>query len=576
MKGSGPRYPLGVHPLLRPLLGIMLLLGLCARLDAIRLNADPHGDVHLDALTLHELRAGHGFTTPLERAVLPYARIGDAPGHPADQHPPLMVLLGAAVAPLEPYLALRIVSLIFGVLLIAAVHRLLLPHAGRDGALLGAALASASFLLADFSGNGSIYTVQACLAVAALIALRGRGAASALAAGCALGLAYLTNYQALVLLPAALVVPGVPASRRVLVLAGFAAAAMPWWIRNAQVFGSPFFSVNGDYLKAWLGGEVRLVAKDGVFLQEVAAPSLLAAIKAWRGILVVNTRFVLLQTPVWLTCVVPAAALGAAIALRRGWLERKPDLVALVLFLAAQLAVTVLWPAAKFRYLVPIAPLVIALAALATREAAPRAGRVFLAIVLGVLLLVALELLFRGRPDDGLVLLVATGFAAVPLAHAQPGGGRPSLFSLAALFLVSQVVLRMPPPRTTYYDAIFAGDAFGQKGEERRDRARQAAMARVVDDLAKRGVRAVVGDIELKHHALARGFDLTVIQPPPEGPREMEVLRAALARHGAHEVAVDDAAARKRLLAAAPAAAVLFEVSDTAEKADPWSVLHFP
>ncbi|MBK6938655.1 MAG: glycosyltransferase family 39 protein [Planctomycetes bacterium] len=192
---------------LRPVWIGLVVLGVAARVFAVLANDAPHGDVHLDALTLGALWDGRGFTTPLERSIELYPREAAGGGYPLDQHPPLSIVLAAAF-PIggDPYFALQVVSLLAGIVGLVLVHRL----AGRIlvdvDPWIPTALVAASFALADFAGNGSVYTLHGTLTLAAVAALARRTVRASLLAGAFAGLAYLTNYQALPLVAALAIV----------------------------------------------------------------------------------------------------------------------------------------------------------------------------------------------------------------------------------------------------------------------------------------------------------------------------------------------------------------------------------
>src|SRR5262245_52717792 len=91
----------------------IVAVGVAWRIAAVFLNAAPHGDVHVDAVTLQSLWNGDGFRTPLERSVelAPPPEPPPLAGYPQDQHPPLALLLAAPLRPVaaDPYRALQLI-----------------------------------------------------------------------------------------------------------------------------------------------------------------------------------------------------------------------------------------------------------------------------------------------------------------------------------------------------------------------------------------------------------------------------------------------------------------------------------
>lgn len=519
------------------LVALAVVLGIVLRFRAVDANAHPHGDVHLDAITLDHFSGPDGrLITPIERAA-DYREQDSSEsywGYPADQHPPLALFFARAfaVAPTidggDAYQALQRGSLVAGILLIVAVALLALRIARQHAAFAVAATAG-SFALADFSGNGAVYTLHAFFGVLALFAMRSRSAWASALCGGAIGLGYLTNYQALVFLPAAALAILVAECRghgwrqglfRVLGLGlGFALVAAPWWFRNLEVFGDPTYSVNPFYVNYRLGGALALVdaprAGEAGLLLTIARPTFSELLGPLKSNLVVNARFVLSQAPWWVAAL-PLAAGALVFALRRREDDAPGDarVPALALFALAHLAIMLLWPACKFRYFVPLAPLVALLAAIGLERFDDRvAGWARRASIVAVLAIAA-EMLLRGRPGDGVLVALTLALSSVPCLLA------PERRSLAALavFLATQVALYFASPtRTTYYDGLLVADAFGRRGQEAADRERQEQLARLPAELVARGVEEVVADVELAWHARKARIELRVIQAQDVG-----------------------------------------------------------
>lgn len=474
------------------------MLGVAARVFAVLANDAPHGDVHLDALTLGALWDGRGFTTPLERSIELYPRESIGGGYPLDQHPPLSIVL-AAVFPIggDPYFALQVVSLLAGIIGLMLVHRLARRILVEVDPWIATALVATSFALADFAGNGSVYTLHGTLTLAAVAALSRRTVRAGLLAGVFAGLAYLTNYQALplvvalcavlVLERARLAVPGSWLRCAAAVAVGFVVVAAPWWTRNVLVFGEPTFSVNPLYLKAKLGYVASLSEWNGTTLLTLAKPAMATVVKAWLVIAKGNARFVAEQSAVWLALLAPWSVVGAWFALRPrrdrstfGLLERR----LLVLVVLAHLAIMLAWPLCKFRYLIPWFPPLILLAVSAVDQLRARRGWVL-------------------------------GLAVVPF------------LALQGVLVVESGTL------TTYDDGILARDATGNRGGEIADRAKQQQLRAAGIAIAAMGVEGVLADIELAIHLRELGSTTKVVQAPHVGPDLLStVVRRVQNMHG--------------------------------------------
>lgn len=493
------------------LLWLVIVLGVVGRAAAVGWNDLPHGDVHLDLQTVHALAAGEGLRTPLERTIELYPPVDALPGHPLDQHPPLVSLLAAPLVPLagDAYGALQLVSLLAGLLAIAAAAWSATRLFGRESALWAAAFVAGSYALLDFAGNGSIYALQTALVltVPGLMTFRAGGPL----AGAVCALAWLTNYQAAVYAVAVVLAPLVARGRRgvgssVLAALGFAAVALPWWVRNFDVFGDPFFSVNPLYLRARFGAVPTLIENGGPLRLALEGPTLGALAVALAKNLVVNVRFVATQSPLWLGPLLFAGIAGAWSVLNRGRRERSAALVVLVLLPVLHVVTMLAWPACKFRYLVPFAALAV-LPTLAAFRDPDRAGTWRTVRWVGlVVALAALERLLRGGARDGVIVLAALGVGLWAVRGMNPGRA-------LVVFVALQIGLGWAagPTRSTYYDGILVANVFGRIDEEASNRARQRELAAFAERLALPEGTAVVSDVALASHA--RG--IRVVQPPP-------------------------------------------------------------
>ena len=530
----------------RPVLVAILVIGVLARVAAVAWNDSPHGDVHLDVLTLQSLVDGEGLVTPLERSVELYPREDPAArGYPLDQHPPLALLVAAPLQRLvgDTYLASRLASLLAGLALIGVVFLLGSRLVDRVAGSLAASLVALSFLLADFSGNGSIYTLHALLCLVAILALTRADPLGAFLAGGALGLAYLTNYQAVVCLAAvlgALVCLWLDPRHRAgrlrdiaLVVLGFALVAAPWWLRNHAVFGEPGFSVNPIYAKAWFGGVMSIVEQDGGNRLAVADPGVAGVLRSLKGILVVNLRSLGLQAPWWLASLLGAAAMGVAAALLRTRASGHPAPLALALMALCHIGASVGWPAMKFRYLVPWVPMLALLAVYPCRQASTVGARRLGWLCAVAFTLVGVERLLRGAPLDGaMVLLAVAAFVAPPLVAARGGRPIPALWVLLPFAIAQANLFVVASPKTTYYDGILVSDAFGRRGQEAADRAKQERLARIARRVEELDIDALIADIELKHHLREIGSEARVIQPILAAVRDDAALDRVLASKG--------------------------------------------
>jgi 4-amino-4-deoxy-L-arabinose transferase-like glycosyltransferase len=460
------------------ILVLLTVLGGLWRLASFQFNVWPHGDVVIDA-AISESVAWHG------RLLVPFVDVRYYPverfgfGYPLDQHPPLWPLLGAPLVWLtgDGYAALKLVSLLVGTALIPLAYLALRRHVGNGPALFASALTAGSFPLVDFSGNGSLWVLLAACYLGWLWVVpgsvpltsvpqwapqatplpattgpawsgsgleRGQGRWRWVLLGVVMALGYLTNYPAVVLPVALLVLHVVRHGRgafRPAALAGPALSAIvmvlaiaPWLLFNASVFGGPFWSQ--PFQRTLSGGsrDVEYLLVDGGAIKRnlPATGNRMTALRARALDLYGNVGFLakqsLVLTPVLgglflvgLLLLVPGADVRKRKEAGDGALvdtQARTGPVAVALLALVHLALIVWWPTTKFRYLIPLLPLVFAVGAWGLWQLQPG--------------------LLRSR------------LAAVTLG--------------LCLFTNAWSMLSIPS-RTFYYDGGLIGDNFGQQGE---------------------------------------------------------------------------------------------------------------
>lgn len=310
------------------------------------------GDAHEYAEMARRLAAGEGFTTGV---IFPAELfLGSTDEHPAVVRPPLWPLgiagLFAAVGP-RPGAVHAGVLLCF--LAAAAVGTLLALHVGGPlaGAAAGLAIATSPQIL-TLALDGASETLAAFLA--AFVFLLAARAAHPAWLGVVCGLAYLTRYNAVVLLPAALLLVALRRDPRGLLwcVGGFAVVGLPWWVRNALVAGDPFYSLLNWNL--WMSPEAARVNGSLLFTVEPDLESELAMHplrKLPRNLVTLLRHWELASANL-------AACVGVALAcVRRERLALAGALVAL----GTTLGVALVLPLG--RYFVPLLPVWLALGA---------------------------------------------------------------------------------------------------------------------------------------------------------------------------------------------------------------------
>jgi len=495
---------------------LAILAGIALRLAALAWHEHPQGDVLLDTGVARQLASGEGFSSGFQRGTALVR--GDGPVPPqdmADQHPPLWPLLGALLGGVagDAFGGLKLASLAAGLALLALTWRIAdrlvesVPGHPVHLPALATALVALSFLMLEFSADGALYMAQALL-VLLLVERLAAPQPDVVAPGLVLGALWLLNHQAAVLLPVPALVyaVGAPPGRRgravalgVLAVGVACLAQLPWWWRNAQLFGNPFHSTNAYYALEKAGVHASLSIEGG---QPVArfpdAPLWRVLLGAQRTFLPPNVLYLALAGLLLWPGVAGLAASGAPALLRAAVAGRDRRLLALLACTAALLAITLAWPYTKLRYYVPLTPLVVLLGA-RVLAASPTRGERRVAWLLAagfVALLAGTFSDIAGAADDARperwTLLAAGGpvllLLPLLLRHVEGrfvgAGLRFALVSgLLVLPLLSLAAL-LPPPHASYNGCALLPDIFGQPQDVLEDR-----ETRVVD-LARRAALA--------------------------------------------------------------------------------------
>ncbi|MSR86580.1 hypothetical protein EXS70_00165 [Candidatus Peribacteria bacterium] len=328
-------------------------------------NIVPHSDIEMDASAAASF-ARDGRLLKSDTATTMEV--------PADlylaQHPPVMPILAGALtvargAPAQydnAYFSLRLVSMASGLLLILLGFLVGSRLLGHSAGLMIALWMALSYLLIDFSGNGALYSLQAAFYLLWVLAtFLEHPRMKACAMGLAVALAYLTNFQSIVLLPASvclLLLQGKTWKMRCEQIALFflvaAVGASPWLIRNQIIFGDAFRShhVNNGYvlMKAGLGGDHVVTIFDWIDI-------VIGMLRVW----IPNNLFYVARK---LFILAPIAFVFFSFA----WIDylfswkRFTKMSPILLLFVCHLLISVAWPITKFRFFVPMLPLVFLIA----------------------------------------------------------------------------------------------------------------------------------------------------------------------------------------------------------------------
>ncbi len=408
---------------------VILLLGFLVRMEAVRWNWFMHGDVIDDTSVTASLRdTGRliAFTGPdnADPAVYPAQPSTGTGGFPLKMHGPFLPMLGAAVTVVrggsssvaDAFLSLRMLSLLLGTAIIwltfLLASRLISPWAG----VAAASWTAASYILIDYSGNGALYTLQAAIYLLWLLTALARPSwLRTIFLGIIAGIGYLTNYQCMILVPAGILT--LAFDRRpwkqfflhaALLIAIAGVIVLPWFIRSSLVFGDAF------YHQKW---QMRYIyMKTGTLIPDkgVIALSVRDALGILHSVFTVWIPYNVYYAARKLFILAPIAffffAFGLiemAFAPKRLWKFRS-----VLLLMVLHMLLCTAWPVWKFRFFVPLLPLVFIL---------------------------ALEQIWQFSPRWRQISVSAT---------------------LVAILIISVLTYRAIPTHTTYYDGALTQDPF--------------------------------------------------------------------------------------------------------------------
>lgn len=360
------------------LLIVTLLVGLTLRVASTHWNAFLHGDITDDA------RAAASLITSGDFLAYPYDPSWSGPfyydverigGKYLDQHPPVWPVLSALAAAaaygteidlFHAFIGGKIVGVFAGIAVLLLAYAVALHVLPRKGALFLTGMLAVSWIMVDYSANGSLYMLQAAFFLLwILIALRSPSWKRALLLGAVTGLAYLENYQSVILVPAAaflLLTDHLPWRTRIsyAVASGAVAAAIvsPWLMRNAVLFGDPLMHqyLNSAYVYDKAGIEPAII--DGIRVYDIGMRETLDILRVSLTVWLPNNLYFFARK---LFVLAPVLFLLFPFAFIDYLYDRKrralmwPILIVLVLHVTLSAA----WPIAKFRYFVPLLPLVL-------------------------------------------------------------------------------------------------------------------------------------------------------------------------------------------------------------------------
>jgi hypothetical protein len=361
----------------RAFLLLLIVAGIGVRIASMYWNTIPHGDTGTDIRVVYWLaKEGVFMVDPTETEIsvgkVPYD-VRHTGGERAIQHPPLWAMLGAGTVRLlglpiseaSAFFALKILSLLFGILLLPAAFFAVRRFTGTSAAWIVTTLLAVSWIMVDYSGNGSFYSLQAILFLLWLLVTTASMGTQrkAVLFGLISGIAYMLSYQCIFVTAASVLWLWVEKSNiRTKVISSIICTALatlialPWFVRSALLFGDPFFghAMNAvGYLYEKAGIETDTVATDLRTTLSIGIYSL----THWfpnNAYYIARKLFVLAPIAFFFFVYAPVDYVFDR--------ERARKMLPILLLLAMHGAISAGWPITKFRFFVPMLPLVLIIA----------------------------------------------------------------------------------------------------------------------------------------------------------------------------------------------------------------------
>lgn len=356
------------------ILAAILVAGAVLRLVSFEANSFTHGNVG------ENIRAAVSFAREGTLKVAPpteepyWYSTAQYGGRYLDLNAPLWPVTAGAVARawnIAPtadamFLLFKLMSLLAGLAVIILAYIVALRLAGPHIGLFVAAVLAVSFATSDYSANGAFYMMQAALYLSwALAAMRG-GRAQPYALGALSGLAWLLNYQAVVVILASgvlLLFFSEHNWRRRLrdttlaVLVSLAVVS-PLLVRNYLTFGDVFHTNKINMTYVWNKAGLAPQVNGDVKFYDLGARELLAVARgALLESLPHNAYYIARKLFVLLPIAFILFAYGA-LGMFFEWRSRR-KLVPIFLLLFFSFLQMALWPVVQFRYFIPVIPLVL-------------------------------------------------------------------------------------------------------------------------------------------------------------------------------------------------------------------------
>lgn len=408
----------------------LLVVGGAIRYRSLSWNQYVHGDIVLYSSAAESIVREGNFRVPYDLSKPYFYSLRSLGGRFYELYP-LWSIIGAGgirLFGISGFQSLKLFSFLAGIALIAISFFVGKALGSARVGLFCAAAVSFSYLLIDYSANGAFYGFQAMLyLLLVLILSRTQTMRHILLAGVVMGVALLVNFQSVALVPTFIVFLFFEYRRDlkkffIFSFAGIGVVFMmflPWLIRQYVLFGNPFYFIEFNATYTWQKIGAPTLIKDNVIMFVKSKELYVALLKKtfffWlpHNLYYVNRKLFILA---------PLAYIGAWFLGIEAWFSRSSGemirKVAPIFFvLFFHILLSTVFPIVKFRYFVPMVPLVFL------------AGGIYFDMQ---------------KPRMRNILMIAT---------------------IILVMVGSWLTYRSVPSHTYYYDGAITTDIFGKQGE---------------------------------------------------------------------------------------------------------------
>jgi len=340
-----------------------LVAGSVLRIASFNWNDHLQGDVNLFALTAREFVNHNRLYYPMKYEYTDRVEYQSLQS-PASQHPPLWPwlggLLGKAFHTDDTFLILKMMCEIIGIFLMIAIVYFGMRTGWLNEALVATCYVALSAMLVDFSANGSSYILSALMIILVIILLehfRYQRITDYILAGILCGISLQVHSIMVCMLFTFLVFWSWEYSQLrwkgvlAFVLAGLLVLT-PWMLWNLRHFGKPFYSNSTYFLLSKLGLTETGIYGDAIVIRTTKTVDF-ATLKRYIS-LVAESSLAFLRSyglEVGPFCLI-LVLIGCFALFHSDQRKARALAVASVLYTA----IVFLWPAFKYRFLVPVLP----------------------------------------------------------------------------------------------------------------------------------------------------------------------------------------------------------------------------